>query len=62
MKTQIEPLLTVSEVASLLHVSRPQVYRLLKLGLPSIRLHERGDLRFDLSDVIQFIEGRKVGA
>lgn len=59
MKTQIEPLLTVSEVASLLHVSRPQVYRLLKLGLPSVRLHQRGDLRFDLNDVIQFIESRK---
>jgi excisionase family DNA binding protein len=60
--TPLLTLLTVTEVAEMLKVSRPQVYRLLDYGLPYIRLHPRSDLRFDRDDVAAWIETRKVVA
>jgi excisionase family DNA binding protein len=54
------PLVTAREVAQMLSCSRAQVYALLKLtDLPSVRLHDRGDLRFDEDDVRAWIEARK---
>jgi excisionase family DNA binding protein len=62
-ETRAGRLLTVHEIASLLGVSRPQVYALLKLtDLPHLRLHDRGDLRFDEDDVRAWIQSRKVAS
>lgn len=52
-------LLSVADVAALLQVSRPTIYRLVAdNGLPSIRLGER-TLRFRLADVEAWLDGRR---
>lgn len=54
----MDRLLNVPEVAALLGVSRPTIYRLVQLeGLPSIRLAER-TLRFRVQDIEKWLEAR----
>lgn len=56
----VVPLLSLNEVAQLLSVSRPTVYRLIRSGeLPAIRVGER--LRFDQADVQSYLERHREG-
>jgi excisionase family DNA binding protein len=51
-------LLTIAELAAWLHVSRGQVYNLMRDGLPYYKV---GDRRFDREAVINWLEeSRKV--
>lgn len=52
----MERLLSVSEIAALLGVSRAQVYRYVDAGLPFVRLSGRV-LRFRPSDVQRWVDG-----
>ena len=56
MTTSTEPLMSISELAAWLRVSRSQVYRLLEQGLPYYRL---GDRRFNRDAVLAWLESRK---
>ena len=58
MTTQAAPLLTITELAAWLRVSRGQVYRLMDEGLPYYRI---GDRRFERETVLAWLETRKVG-
>jgi excisionase family DNA binding protein len=49
-------LLTTSQLAEWLNVSRPTIYRLLDQGLPAIRLTPGGDRRFDRTDVLKWLD------
>jgi excisionase family DNA binding protein len=54
-------LLSVADVATMLQVSKPTVWRLVRLhGLPAVR--PSGDLRFREEDIAKWLESRKVGA
>jgi excisionase family DNA binding protein len=54
--TQIGPMLTASEVAELLHLHVNTVKRLGDRGeLPFYRVCKRGDRRFRLEDVMEFL-------
>ena len=50
----MDRLLSVPEVASLLGVSRAQVYRLVEAGLPHVRLSHRV-LRFRAADLERWV-------
>jgi excisionase family DNA binding protein len=53
---EIGPMLTASEVANLLHLHVNTVKRLGDRGeLPFYRVSKRGDRRFRLDDVMQFL-------
>ena len=53
---ELGPMLTASEVASLLHLHVNTVKRLGDRGeLPFFRVCKRGDRRFRLDDVMQFL-------
>ena len=53
---ELGPMLTASEVASLLHLHVNTVKRLGDRGeLPFYRVCKRGDRRFRLDDVMQFL-------
>ena len=53
-------LMKVSEVADLLGLSPKTVYRLaLQRRLPSVELTDRGSVRFDPEDVLQWVRDRK---
>ena len=53
---EIGPMLTASEVAQLLHLHVNTVKRLGDRGeLPFFRVCKRGDRRFRLDDVMQFL-------
>lgn len=55
-----EPLLTVSEVASMMRVSNMTVYRLIKAGdLPALRVGK--NYRIRASDVERYLDERAVG-
>ena len=57
----LTPLLSLNEVAQLLSVSRPTVYRLVRWGdLAPIRVGER--LRFEQEDVRLYLERHRVSA
>jgi excisionase family DNA binding protein len=54
----VTPLLTVADVAELLRVSKPSIYRLVRdAGLPAVR--PTGDIRFRPEDVEAWIESRR---
>ncbi len=56
---ELEPMLTASEVARLLHLHVNTVKRLGDRGeLPFYRVCKRGDRRFRYQDVIQFLNRR----
>lgn len=48
---RIKPLVTAAQVASDLSVRRAYVYRLVKQGMPCVRVGKRGYLRFDRDEV-----------
>lgn len=57
-----ERLWTAEDVAGYLAVSERQVYNLVPLGLPTVRLPGTGDrttLRFDPAEVRAWVAGRK---
>ncbi len=56
-------LLTVADVARALHVGRSTVYEWHRDGrLPGFRLGSgHGGLRFDLTEVLRFLESRREG-
>ena len=57
---ELERLLTAREVADLLHVHVSSVGRWSRQGkLRFYRVGFRGDMRFQLKDVIDFMEGSK---
>lgn len=52
-------LLTVSEIADLLRLSRVSIYRMIdSKKLPCYKLS--GSLRFDRSDILEFIKNNKI--
>jgi excisionase family DNA binding protein len=54
--TELGPLLTASEVAAMLHLHVNTVKRLGDRGeLPFYRVSSRGDRRFRLEDVMEFL-------
>jgi excisionase family DNA binding protein len=55
--TELQPLLTIEQVAELLAVSERTVRRLLGRGLPCIRV--AGRVRFDPADVRRFLAARR---
>jgi excisionase family DNA binding protein len=56
----VTPLLSISDVAKLLAVSKITVRRKVSAGeLPCIRLTKGGPMRFDLRDVEKFVEQHK---
>ena len=58
---ELSPLLTVSDAAELLRVSKPTIYRLIRQqGLPVVRL--MADIRLDPDDIAAWVESRKVAA
>lgn len=54
-------LLTVSDVAALLRVSRKTVTRLIERGLPGYLLPVRGGWRFKPQEVLNWLETQKLG-
>ena len=57
---ELGPMLTASEVANLLHLHVNTVKRLGDRGeLPFYRVCKRGDRRFRLDDVIEFLRRSK---
>jgi excisionase family DNA binding protein len=57
---ELEPMLTATEVARLLHLHVNTVKRLGDRGeLPFYRVCKRGDRRFRYQDVIQFLNRRR---
>lgn len=53
-------LLTAVGLASEWECSRAYIYRLVREeGLPTVRLRDAGDLRFDPQDVAEWLESRK---
>jgi excisionase family DNA binding protein len=57
---QLGPLLTASEVAEMLHLHVNTVKRLGDRGeLPFYRVCKRGDRRFRLDDVVEFLNRTK---
>lgn len=56
----MSPLVSISDVAKLLNVSKITVRRLVHGGeLACIRLSKGGPMRFDLRDVERFVEQHK---
>jgi excisionase family DNA binding protein len=56
---QIEPLLTIDEVCTLLKVEPQTIYQLTYRGrIPHFKIANR--LRFRLSEIIEWIDGHKV--
>ena len=54
---------TASEQAAEFKCSRATLYRLVREeGLPTVRLRDLGDIRFDPKDVAEWLERRKVRA
>ena len=57
---ELEPMLTATEVAKLLHLHVNTVKRLGDRGeLPFYRVCKRGDRRFRYQDVVQFLNRRR---
>ena len=56
----MEPLWTAKQVAAFLGVSSKLIYRLAALGeLPSVQITERGTVRFNKDDILQWVESKK---
>ena len=53
-------LLTVSDVAALLRVSRKTVTRLIERGLPGYLLPVRGGWRFRRQEILEWLEQQKL--
>lgn len=56
-KEGLAALMTVSEVAEFYRVRPQYVYQLVKQGLPCVRVGRRGYLRFDATQVQQWVCG-----
>lgn len=57
--TELEPLLTVSDVQRILQVSKPKVYQLIHSGLPSLKI-DKGR-RFERASLQAWIAQRREG-
>jgi predicted site-specific integrase-resolvase len=58
----IEPLLKTSEVAEMLQMHPQIVMKWSKSGyLPSIRLKDRGHIRYERAAILRFLESRQSG-
>jgi len=59
-KNAVSAMLTVTEVAEYLKISRSMIYRLLKRGeLPGFKIG--GDWRFNAEEIDRWLEERKIG-
>jgi excisionase family DNA binding protein len=56
---EVDHLMSLSELAQWLNVSRGTVYNLIAEGLPYYRV---GDRRFDREAVLAWLDSRRVGA
>ena len=54
---ELDPLLTIDEVAAVLKVSPKTIRRLIARGLPCVRLGRV--IRFQQADLLRFVEARK---
>jgi len=58
---QIDKLLTVREVASMLHVHTNTLRRWSDAGtIKSLRITPRGDRRYRMQDILEFLNGSQV--
>lgn len=57
LRSELEPLLTITEVEQILRLSKPKIYELMHRGLPSLKID--GARRFERARLLIWLEQQR---